>query len=148
MIRIEFENLHLDRQRIESWSDAILGVVADFQITVDDSIVYHDVEFPVIELAYQMHRWLLCDVANAHDLEYESMESEESPLIWFRRDADRWVIGAAHQLRASGPVRLQDVEVAARHFIATLDEAVRTAFALNLLPLLLDPSGKTSHRRQ
>jgi hypothetical protein len=52
LIRIEFENLHLDRERVESWSDAVLGLVADFQINVDDSIVYREVEFPVIELAY------------------------------------------------------------------------------------------------
>jgi hypothetical protein len=142
LIRIEFENLRLDRERIESWSDAILGVVADFQITVDDSIIYREVEFPVIELAYKMHRWLLCEVADSQDLEYESMESEQRPLIWFRRTADHWVIGAAHQLRTSGAVQLRDVESAARHFITALDEAVRTRFSMSLLTLLLDSSGR------
>jgi hypothetical protein len=136
-IRIKFANLHLDRERIESWNDTVLGVVADFQITVDDSIIYREVEFPVIELAYRIHRWLLCSNPSDRDLEYESMESAENPLIWFRQENDHWVIGAAHQLRLSGAVRLQDVESGSREFLTELEEAVRIRLGMSLFGLLL-----------
>lgn len=138
---MKFANLHLDRERIESWYDAVLGVVADFQIMVDGSTIYREVEFPVIELAYRIHQWLVCGVAGDHDLEYESMESAESPLIWFRREDDHWVIGGAHQLPTSKAVRLQDVESSSREFITELELAVRTRFGISLLSLLLDATG-------
>ncbi|HEV3102797.1 MAG TPA: hypothetical protein VG426_10740 [Candidatus Dormibacteraeota bacterium] len=142
MVHLESGNLHLDRKEIESWHDAVLGIVADFRITVDDIDIYHEVEFPVLELAYQMHRWLVCGIAHGEDLEYESMESETSPLIWFRRDGGKWSIGAVHQMHPSGVVERRDLESAAQEFITGLDKSVRTLFGLSLLSVLVDGVAK------
>jgi hypothetical protein len=138
VIHLEVGNLHLDRKEIESWHDAMLGIVADFRIAVDEIAIYHEVEFPVVELAYQMHRWLVCGIAHGEDLEYESMESETSPLISFRRDGNLWSIGAVHQMRPSGAIERRDLESAARGFLTRLDDSVRTLFGLSLLSVLVD----------
>jgi hypothetical protein len=88
MVTLAFEQLHLDGPQPTAPHDILLRAVANFSVVVDGHAVYEECEFPVVELASQLRRWLE-DAAG--DFEFESMSSEVKGLICFSRiAADKW----------------------------------------------------------
>src|SRR5205085_2307 len=47
----------------------------------------------------QAWRWLQISKVNEVDFAFESVESEDSPLIWFRRTELGWIVGAVQDTR-------------------------------------------------
>lgn len=140
LMRIGFANLRLEGGRIGSWSDAILRVNAELQVEVAGSIVYEEPDLPVVELAYQLHRWIVCDIVNGADFEYHSMESADNPLIWIHQKDGAWIWGSRFQ-QSDIEIDRGDIETAVRGFIRDLDSSARDIIGLQLLAVLLDPAG-------
>jgi hypothetical protein len=141
MIQLHFDNLHMDIPRITSWSDAILRVVADFEIRTDRGVLYREVEFWVVELACQLHQWIICSSSAMTEFEYASMETDENPMIWFRRMGAGWALGAHDQDFNSPALVDYDAFVnGARTYLVDLDARLDAAVGIRLLPILLVPA--------
>lgn len=143
-MRISLAGLRFDGVRIESWSDALLRVVAEIDVRVADLIIYREVEFRVVEFAYQLHRWLICELDGGADFEYRSMESDDNPLIWIRQIDSVWRWGSRFG-QGDVSVSIEDVRVAAGRFITDLDDRARRQFDLKLLAVLLDATGASGN---
>ncbi len=78
----------------ESWQ-LLLRINAVFQILINEKIVYHEVEFPVLEFAATAYAWL--HNHQKHFL-FTSMESAEEPLLVFERlESDEFILQALGQ---------------------------------------------------
>jgi hypothetical protein len=79
--------------------DLLIGVVADLKLVVDGRVLYQEEDFPIVELRESMAKWLREGIDSGLDFEFESMESDEVGLVWFRRDPSGtgWRVGSIHQ---------------------------------------------------
>ena len=56
-------------------------------ITVDDRVFFTEPSFPVYEFLSQANEWMTAE-SIPDSMEYASLETDENPLICFRRTAD------------------------------------------------------------
>ena len=138
VIRFQFERLRRDVPEIKSWADALLRVVGDFRIVVSSNVVYSETEYCVVEFGYHLHRWLVCQSPPLPDFAYNSMESDDNPVVWFERVGADWRLGAFGQDSVSERIPNADLKAAARAFLTELDARTRTEVDLQLLPVLVD----------
>jgi|SRR5712691_510371 len=90
MITFTINNLHQDVPRVKDKFDRLLRIVGDFSIRVDSRILYGESEFPFVEFATQLTKWL---AAGGHqDFSYDSVESDDPGLVWFRRSGEQWKV--------------------------------------------------------
>jgi hypothetical protein len=139
MIQLRFENIHADIPRISTWSDSLLRIVGDFEIQVGGEQLYHEEEFCLVELAYQLHQWLTTFQLSELEFEYASMETTENPVLWFRRGRIGWSVGAYHQGKPS-PAEVDQTNLidAVRAYLVELDVKLDDILRVRLLPILLD----------
>ena len=95
MISIDFFNPRIDGGIPTERHELLLRVVAVFLISQDGRELFTEVEFPVVELAYQLWRWQHSRDSARNSFSYESMESEDR-LLWFSPDSDGWTIGSGN----------------------------------------------------
>ena len=74
----------------------LLDVTGHFSIYVNGDHWYEESEFCLIEFAREIFGWLQATQDQLVPLEYESMESEERPLLWIRPADSQWILGAVH----------------------------------------------------
>jgi hypothetical protein len=96
-ITLRFEQLHRERPVRRDRDEVLLGLVADFSITIGDRLLYREVDFPVVELAAGLLRWLDQRPKPGDDFEWESMETAEPGCVWIRSAGEGWRIGSIHQ---------------------------------------------------
>ena len=137
MLHLRFSNVHADIP-IATWADAVLRITGDFEIETDGKL-YHEQEFCLVELAYQLHRWLTTFHLSELDFEYASMETDDNPLLWFRRGRVGWTVGARHQDKPN-PAEVNEAELVAAvtAYLVELDATLVDILDVRLLPVLLD----------
>lgn len=96
-MRLEFLNARLERDPVRGPYDLLLGVVADVTWTVGDRVLFTEELMPVVELALALRGWLDRGLPNGDELSYDSIEADESGLIWSRPEGAGWRVGALHQ---------------------------------------------------
>jgi hypothetical protein len=104
-ISFRFEDLRLDHGRVpvEPWA-LLLWIVGEFSIKTDQRVVYMESEFCVVEFAAHAVRWLKASGGPRPDFVYDSMESDESGLVWIRQVRGGWYAGSVHDPgSADGP---------------------------------------------
>ncbi len=139
MTHLRFRNMHIDGPSIATWSDALLRLTADFELVIDETVLYRQPEFPIVELASQLHVWLVCGATTA--FQYESMDSDENPLIWFRPNSTGWIVGVRHPLTPQAyEVRHGDLVSATRAFLIAVDDEAFVVGKVKLLQVLIDPT--------
>ncbi|MGH8879208.1 MAG: hypothetical protein ACRD0P_18010, partial [Stackebrandtia sp.] len=75
--------------------DLALGVEATLALLVGGRLIYDEPMFPIVELRQALSAWL---PSASSDFEFVSMESDESGLIWLRRQpSGLWRAGSIHQ---------------------------------------------------
>src|SRR5215510_9415861 len=90
-----------------------LDVVGDLRITVGEREWFVEPMFSVLELALEIRAWL----TRGGDLEFETMEAEESPFLWVRSVAGGYMVGAAWQaFEIAGPLPMAQVQGAFDQF--------------------------------
>ncbi len=131
--------------------DVLLRVVGDFEIRAGDRTLYSETEFPVVEFAVQLAKWLARPGPDAGDLVYTSLESEVEGLIRFARVAsDEWWLTAlpltedpprtfsTDEVRGAGLRFLIDLRTVLEGRVELLeyigDAVVRTAVIQGYLP--------------
>jgi hypothetical protein len=117
----------------------LLGLVADFSITVGDRLLYREVDFPVIELAAGLLRWLDQRPEPGDDFEWESMETEEPGWVWVRSAGDGWHIGSIHQeYPEPRSFSMTELRWAIADFVSRLSMKALEEQGIDLAPYLRD----------
>lgn len=70
-----YDQLSADELRGTTQTDYLIALDAHFYLTVDDTPLYDEPGFPVVELARGLARWL--SDRGRGDLEFDSMSYEE-----------------------------------------------------------------------
>jgi len=135
LIDLQFMGLRVDGPPPRAWHELLLRIVADFAIVYDQREIYHEQEFCVVELAYQLRRWLAKEGLFASPFQYESMEAEETPLLWFRLGAHGWVLGTLHRTLVDH-LQLEDLKQASESFVAELLAEVPRQLGLDVTDVI------------
>lgn len=69
--------------------DKVLSVEADFKLFIDNKLFFKDEYFPILEFIRYADSWLN---SQAHEFEYNTIESEENPLLAFREYDGKFMI--------------------------------------------------------
>jgi hypothetical protein len=97
-LSLKFKDARFVRSSPRDKFDLLLGVVATFEIMVGERILYHEEEFPIVELRVQLVRWIDDGFISGVDFTLDSMESDEPGMVWFRKDAEGgWRAGSLFQ---------------------------------------------------
>lgn len=92
-IRIEFQPLEFELGGPPPF-DRLLGIQGRLRITVGERKWFDEPMFPVVELAVAVRRWL----PGTDDLEFETLEADDSPFLWVRSVQGGCLVGAAWEL--------------------------------------------------
>lgn len=141
-MRISSRNLHAERDLRTRW-DVLLGIVADFSISVDQTTVYSEQEFCVVELWTHLVRWLAHGVDPGEDFVYTSMESEVEGILRFLWQAPegKWQITSSHEVVADAPLLATDeIRDASVQFVLELRDSLLGK--VDLLDYLDDPQAR------
>jgi len=120
-----------------------LRIAAQIAVEIDSNAVYREELFPVVEFAMQADRWAGNVGEDGPDFTYQSIESDEPALLWFRRGSDGWKIGSS-----DGPSPVESCSVplfaitgAVRDYYDRLRADVLSAFRrdINTLRGWMDP---------
>jgi len=66
----------------------------DFQIMINEEIFFHEPLFPILELVQYCRQWII----NANtNFAYNTIESEENPLLSFMLQKEKWRISSVWQ---------------------------------------------------
>jgi hypothetical protein len=134
-MRISFSNPRLEADAADKF-DLLLGLVAELELVVDGQVIYHEVDFPIAELALALAEWLEQGCPASTAFEFSSLESDELGLLWFRPVADGWRVGSVHQEFIDSTARPSgEVESAARRFVAEVDQALIGSAGVDLSSL-------------
>ncbi len=114
MISISFQDWRIDGPRPTEKFEIMLRIVAVFFVSRDTNLVYREEEFPIVELATELHRWL--KTADDSPFNYESQESDIKNFLWFAPRPMGWAIGAADKVIAEG-LSLREIREAAKDFL-------------------------------
>lgn len=96
-MRLLFGSPDLEGGVVRSRYDLLLGVVADFEIRINDQLLYREAMMPIVELAIALTDWLQAGLRASADFEFKSLEADESGAVWFRRIEGGWRIGSLYQ---------------------------------------------------
>jgi hypothetical protein len=125
-LAFEFQLAAADGPLQDKWQ-RLLNVVADFQLVVDQQVLWSESQFPVIEFALQLSAWL-AESPELGSFSYDSLESDVPGLIRFDSSAAGWSVSSAHQPCPS-PAIFSEAELceAARTYIERVSSSVRHA---------------------
>lgn len=122
---IQFMDARGEHAVLRDKFDLLLGVFATLEIWVCGLLLYREEMFPIVELRVALERWLAADLPARRDFEFQSMESAEEALVWFRSVGDAWRIGSVHQEFAAMTEFIDETMVAlVRTFIEEVDQWV------------------------
>lgn len=110
--------------------DLLLGVEATLALAVEERLIFTEPMFPIVELRTAIRQW----VPSSGDFEFESMESDERGLVWFRQQpSGRWRVGSLWQDDiAPDELTEDDVMRACQNFVEAVDSWVRENLAVEV----------------
>jgi hypothetical protein len=119
-IELRFNDLRSTVERPRSDPDVLLGITADLSILVDEELIFSEPDFPLVELACQLGKWVHSPGAGRGDFQLDSMESDVRGIVKIEAAGDGWRIGSEYEGR-SGPAKsLEEVTLAIRAFLDQL----------------------------
>jgi len=140
MIRVDFGHVHVDGDAPTSWHEALLGVLATLTVRWGNVAKWTEVDVPILELAYHLHRWLSLSAAQRRKpFAFQSMESDEAEWLWFRPSGDSWTVGAG-QTRLIDGVEFDDLKAAAQDFVDRVVREVPAAVGVDAWDVISRPS--------
>ncbi len=134
-----FSDLHPDAPELPGDLDWLLRFVAGtFEVRVGESLVFDEIDFPVLDLAHALDGWMAADLAARRDLNYEVPGGSPEALA-IRCSHDGWTIDSTHRpAKERGPRPLSDADVRAgvRRFIDELTLETRRLYDYDVQALL------------
>jgi hypothetical protein len=113
--------------------------VAEFSIRIDERLWLSEAEFPVVELAAQLHAWL--DSGATGDFFYESLEDDEPFLLHFGKLEDGWRLTSPWQ-RHPEP-RALDPRPECADFVRRVAAETKARLGLDIASVLAREASKT-----
>ncbi|HEV7680260.1 MAG TPA: hypothetical protein VGQ42_17000 [Candidatus Dormibacteraeota bacterium] len=138
-VEIRFDTVHIDGDTPTTRHEALLRTVAGLTIEQDGVAVWSEIDVPILELAYHLHRWLSLAAPRHAPFAYESMESDEKEWLWFKPSRDQWAMGAGPTLLLDG-VSFDELTAAAKRFVDDVIRDVPPAVDVDAQGLISDPS--------
>ena len=109
-----------------SQADVLVGVEGDFRLVDGGRVLYEELSFPVVELAWSLLRWV--GRGERDDFVVDSMSFEELGALTVRREGGGWVFGSAFAPECvSTPVSWVEVEAGVRDFGRRVAEDLNAA---------------------
>jgi hypothetical protein len=137
MIELRLLGIQSDRVRLEHAADVFIGVTGRFELVADEKLLYAEDDFPVVELAAELHDWLRTGFAARVDFEFDSMSTPEPGWVWIRDAGAGWRLGSLHQTRADAVVRSDhEVRRAVERFINSVKASAASALGADVSPYL------------
>jgi hypothetical protein len=137
VITFETTALRFERDDPKDRFDLLLGVCAELTVRVDNRVLYEEPDFPVVELALQLAGWSRTGLQDHTDFEFESMESDEPGLIWFRAADNGYRIGSLYQDFPAMTIWDCDrVRQVVEGFVTELQRRCREELQIDVTPLL------------
>lgn len=141
-VALRFSVTSADKHSLQEKRQVLLGVVGDLCVEVSGRTLYREVQFPLVELAVALNRWLKLVGQTGESFVFTSMEAEESGLVWIKDDRGRWRIGSVHQeYEERQTFRLQEVKAVARAYIEQLTGELHRSYGIDISNLLDDDTG-------
>lgn len=113
-----------------------LGVNGEIKLYENQHVLYSEVEFPLVEFAVKIQNWLYLNNPNL-DFSYDSIESEDEGLIWFRLEPAGWRLGSVHQEECSAKAyTFPQISEACEKFIQCLTNELQTKFGIDITHML------------
>lgn len=120
MISFELENLEIIQPIEEDWQ-VFVHIESDFSLRIGERTLYQEIHFNVAEFALSVSQWLKKSKLTRRDYIFESMDTDEVGLLWFKRDGSKWQIGSVHQLyEENSAFDFDEIEKALNRFIEEL----------------------------
>lgn len=80
-LRINLRNLGSSASGRKSLPDLLIGITADLEVNAERLSIYEEPDFPVVELAYHLRKWVDVKPDQRSDFILDSMESRELGLV-------------------------------------------------------------------
>ena len=116
----------------------LLGVEADFRVTVGLLEVMHEPHFPIVELRQWLRLWLSAGASD--DFVYTSIEAEDEGLLTFQRaGGSRWIVDSAWSTLIRPPVvDLSCLVLACERFVDDVDYWVASELGVDVSQVVGD----------
>ncbi len=145
MTAILLSSLRADPPQLEDAIDLVSNLEAEIEVEVDGRIIYHEVSFPVAELAVALTQWLSVSSDARSDFEFDSMSAEELGLVWIRREGGGWRIGSVRQERLGYQTLTSgEVEALIHDYVLHLSSRVEAVFGSKAVTNLNRALGEVS----
>lgn len=137
MIRFAFGALETDPPLVRrSPIDVLVSVVAEFKIVVQGRLLLDETDFPVVELAAALKRWLSVAADERCDFEFDSMDFEEPGAVWIRKEDAGWRVGSMMQeFPDVTTYSTEQLDLACEQFVKDLEAASSAQLDLDLTPV-------------
>jgi len=121
LLKIEFEDMHSDRPLSGDYAEMLNAITGNLRIVVDGRVLFDDHEFPVLELAYQLHVWMRDRMSLAEPFKFTSMMIEDDGWVWIEPALDGWRVGSILE-------RFSDISIySSKHIRTMISEFVDSA---------------------
>ncbi|WP_116811504.1 hypothetical protein [Steroidobacter cummioxidans] len=116
-LRINLRNLRSSASGTKSLPDLLIGITADLEVNADGLSIYEEPDFPVLELAYHLRKWVDVKPDQRADFNLDSMESSELGLVRILRTDGGWSIGSCHEQLKPPVKQLWEIDEAVTKFL-------------------------------
>lgn len=119
MIALTFRGLHPDAPELQDDLALLYRLVADeFEVAVDDELLYREVEFPVLELGQALDSWLRSGLPDRREFDFEPTGGEPGALR-FRPAEAEWTVDSNQRAAAATPQQItsEDLQASVRRFL-------------------------------
>jgi hypothetical protein len=136
---IEVGPLQYERGNLPLPEDWRLGIPGTLTVLVAGREWFKQPMFPVVELAAAVGRWL----QRGGDLEFETMEAEESPFLWIRLVPEGCKVGAAWEVfPIARPLPLSSVRYALAEFMTEISKSTEEQLGIDISALIGEPANR------
>ena len=140
---LEVESPEAARMALAGDSSVELFVDADFFVEARGRLLYHEVDFTVLELAVFLHLWLRGLPKAEEDFVYTSTESAEEGNLWIKKADAGWRVGSVHQEYEETTVfDLREVRLACEAYVDRLKFDLLSQFGIDITNLLRTGGGR------
>lgn len=136
MIELSASDFSIDPPQIaiQYWGQALTNIEATFCLSVGKVQIIQEPHYCIVELVNALRRW---EASSNYlsDFEYESMNEEETELLWFRLTSEnRWLVGSAwQQTECPDSVSTPAIKTAIQIFNKSVEQSVANDLGVNLL---------------
>ncbi len=130
-MEMSYDRLGTKELRGATQADYLIALDAHFSLVHGGVTAFDEPDFPVVELARSLVRWL--EDPDRSDFEFDSMSFEEGGVFSIRQGVEGWEFGSIFAPgAATAPVDWSEVDRCCRRFIAKVEA--------DLVELGLDPA--------